>query len=259
MVGLSAIFDVNNIKRARYTLQITLCSLFKLLRDAKPDDTRDLSTYDWLSKKSKESTSFLYWKLVIDFEMLILIYIRSLREGNFKPHLEVLYLLLSWFFLFNHINCARWLTVHWFDMYHLESNFPDLFEQFSNGHFTFQKSNREFSRMGLDQIHEQNNKVIKGGASALLNREVDSAILRWEVCSPELARVILEFEDSLDKNANFAESYQSHHKDNSSFNPRFSSYVNRLVKSIVVNPFKKDCLTKLNNPKSLVPKNVQGV
>ena len=113
--------------------------------------------------------------------------------------------------------------------------------------------------MGLDQVHEQNNKVIKGagGASALLNREVDSALLRWEVCSPELARVILEFEESLDKNESFAASYTSHHEDNCSFNNRFSSDVNRLVKSIVVNPFTKDRLTKLNNPKASAPEKVR--
>ena len=45
----------------------------------------------------------------------------------------------------------------------------------------------------------KNNKIIKGagGASDLLNKEDDSALLWWEVCSPELARVILEFEDCL--------------------------------------------------------------
>ena len=84
-----------NIKRARYTLQITWCSLFKLLRDAMPADAAELSPYDWLSQKSMESTSFLYWKLVIDLEMLILKYVRSIREGNFKLHVEMLYLLLS--------------------------------------------------------------------------------------------------------------------------------------------------------------------
>ena len=263
MIGLSAVVDVNNIKRARYTLQITLCSLFKLLRDAMPDDIRELSPYDWLSQRSKESTSFLYWKLVIELEMLILMYVRSLREGNFKLHLEVLYLLLSWFFSFNHVHYARWLTVHWFDLYHLESKFPDLFEQFSNGNFSFQKSNREFSRMGLDQIHEQNNKVIKGagGASALLNKEDNWALLRcsFDVCSPELARVILEFEDSLDKNEIPADSSTNHHEDNDSFNKRFSSDVSRLVKSIAVNPFTKDHLTKLNNSKVLIPETVRGV
>ena len=256
MIGLSAVVDVNKIKRARYTLQITLCSLFKLLRDAMPDDIRELSPYDWLSQRSKESTSFLYWKLVIDLEMLILMYVRSLREGNFKLHLEVLYLLLSWFFSFNHVHYARWLTVHWFDLYHLESKFPDLFEQFSNGNFSFQKSNREFSRMGLDQIHEQNNKVIKGagGASALLNKEDDSALLRWEVCSPELARVILEFEDSLDKNEIPADSSTNHHEDNDSFNKRFTSDVSRLVKSIAVNRLLKITSPNLTIQRYLFPK-----
>ena len=62
--------------------------------------------------------------------------------------------------------------------------------------------------MGLDQIHEQNNKIIKwsGGASELLNKVDDSVPLRWEVCSPELARVIQEFEDCLDRNDFVADS-----------------------------------------------------
>lgn len=55
----------------------------------------------------------------------------------------------------------------------------------------------------------------------------------------------------------FAASYTSHHEDNCSFNNRFSSDVNRLVKSIVVNPFTKDRLTKLNNPKASAPEKVR--
>ena len=31
-----------------------------------------------------------------------------------------------------------------------------------------------------------------GGASDLLNKVDDSALIRWETCSPEIARVILE-------------------------------------------------------------------
>ena len=41
MIGLSSVVDVNNIKRARYTLQITLCSLFKLLDEAISDTPTD--------------------------------------------------------------------------------------------------------------------------------------------------------------------------------------------------------------------------
>ena len=160
MIRLSAVVDVNNIKRARYTLQITLCSLFNQLREAMPSNLTDLSPCHWLSQKSKDST-FLYWKCVIDLQVLILLYVGSIWEGNFKLHVEVLFKLLIWFFIFDHCHYARWLTIQWLDLYTIESKFPDMYNYFSSGNFSFQKSNREFSRIGLDQIHEQNNKIIK--------------------------------------------------------------------------------------------------
>ena len=48
--------------------------------------------------------------------------------------------------------------------------------------------------MGLDQMHQQNNNLIKsyGGASDLLNKVDDSALIRWETCSSDIACVILE-------------------------------------------------------------------
>ena len=53
----------------------------------------------------------------------------------------------------------------------------------------------------MDQIHEQNNELIKGcgGASDLLNKVDDLALIRWETCSPDIARVMLEFEDRFDR------------------------------------------------------------
>ena len=99
MIGLSAFVDVNNIKRARYTWQITLWALFIKLREATSVNETDLSPYDWLTQKSKNNAPFLYWKCVIDLEINVLLYIRSIREGNFKLHAEVLYKLLSWYFI----------------------------------------------------------------------------------------------------------------------------------------------------------------
>ena len=56
--------------------------------------------------------------------------------------------------------------------------------------------------MGLDQIHEQNNKLIKGcgGANDLLSKVDDSALILWKTCSPEIARVIFRLKDCLDQN-----------------------------------------------------------
>ena len=58
-IGLSAVVDVNNIKRARYRLQIILCALFIKLREAASVSETDLSPYDWLTQKSKENASLL--------------------------------------------------------------------------------------------------------------------------------------------------------------------------------------------------------
>ena len=58
MIGLSAVVNVNNIKRARYTLQITLCSNFNQLREAMPNNLTDLSPYDWLSQNRRIAPPF---------------------------------------------------------------------------------------------------------------------------------------------------------------------------------------------------------
>ena len=52
--------------------------------------------------------------------------------------------------------------------------------------------------MALDQVHEQN-KIIKGvgGGASLLNTQDESALISWENCGPEVARIVSEFEDSL--------------------------------------------------------------
>ena len=94
--------------------------------------------------------------------------------------------------MYDQYNYACWLTIHWFDLYTSETKFPDVYNFLSKGNFSFQKSHREFSRIGLDQIHEQNNKLIKGcgGASKLPNKVDNSALICWETCSPEIVRVL---------------------------------------------------------------------
>ena len=55
--------------------------------------------------------------------------------------------------------------------------------------------------MALDQIHEQNNKIIKGagGATSLLNTQDESDLIRRDTCVPEVSRIVLECEYSLYK------------------------------------------------------------
>ena len=145
---------------------------------------------------------------------------------------------------------ARWLTIHWFDLWNLKATFPDVFEYFSKGFFSFQKSNREFSRMGLDQVHGQNNAVIKGcgGATDIVNKVDDSTLIRWETCGPDIARLILEFENSIESDPQPGVARAKHHEDNTSFQKK-----SILCKGFAINPFLQDKLSKMNNPKVLIP------
>ena len=83
--------------------------------------------------------------------MLVLIYIRSLREGDFQVYIESFISIVKWYHALDHYHYARWGTVHCFDLMLLEKNCPDIYEQFQKGNFSFQKTNTEFSRIALDQ------------------------------------------------------------------------------------------------------------
>ena len=58
----------------------------------------------------------MYWATVLDLELSILIYVRSLREADFSMYLDALTEIVPWFFALDHINYARWIPVHLRDM-----------------------------------------------------------------------------------------------------------------------------------------------
>ena len=57
---------------------------------------------------------------------------------------------------------------------------PKVSKKFKKSFFSFQKINKELSRMTLDQMHQQNNKEIKsaGGTTDLVNKRDDSSLIR---------------------------------------------------------------------------------
>ena len=93
--------------------------------------------------------------------------VRSLREANFKHYIESLGQLAPWMFSLDHINYARWLSVHVRDMCTLSSKHPKVFQQFSEGAFVVHKSPRAFSSIALDHAHEQANALVKGDGGAV--------------------------------------------------------------------------------------------
>ena len=116
----------------------------------------------------------------------ILINVRSMREANFSMYLDALTELVPWFFALDHTNYARWIPVHLRDMAELANKHPDVFTEFSNGHFTVQKTKRMFSEIPLDQVHEQNNAYGKGDGGAIGLTYNATALMRWMVAGPEV-------------------------------------------------------------------------
>ena len=119
---------------------------------------------------------------------------------------------------------------------------------FMDGYFTFQKTDCQFSLMGLDRIHQQSNAVMKGmgGATSSLNKVDESSLARWGLCIHELASIVCEYEFE-ENNMNSPHEAQRHHEDSVAFQKRFNTDVNCLEKAANSNPFMLEKLTVLNN------------
>ncbi|KAG1714888.1 hypothetical protein GQR58_000809 [Nymphon striatum] len=81
----------------------------------------------------------------------------------------------------DHINNARWLLVHIYDLHNLPSKIED---EFIKGSWVVSRSQRSFSSIPIDQCHEQLNKHINGvgGAVGLMN---DPAAFSFHPCTSE--------------------------------------------------------------------------
>ena len=144
----------SSVTRTRRAHQVTAAALYILQRSAydqysttnTEDDEYPGSFEDWCSQREQSYPQFQYWTTVLALELSTLIYVRSLREANFSMYLDALTELVPWFFALGHTNYARWIPVHLRDMAELANKHPDVFTEFSNGHFTVQKTKRIFQQ-----------------------------------------------------------------------------------------------------------------
>ena len=136
-IGVGAVVDFNQIKRARYCVQVTLYSLYQKLEDTVRADGSTLDPWKWLEEKSLSSSMAHYWSLVINLQIEILVFVRSIREGNFHVYVQSLRNLSECFFALDHTNYARWLTIHVFDLISVPITHPNVYQQMLKGFFNF--------------------------------------------------------------------------------------------------------------------------
>ena len=189
-------------------------------------------------------------------EMNYLLFLRSIRLRNFDLYVHSLDKLLPWVFAFDHYNYARWISVHQFDMEMLHKKNPLVYQEFhAKGNFVVARTNDDFSSMALDQRHEQLNKDIKGDGGMVGLTEDEEKFRHWTICSPEIARAVVEFEEETVLQQRQHGSFH-HHEDSNSFQIRFAKHVNDLTEfDQLGNPFMSD---ESNELMQLGTKDVMG-
>ena len=154
-----AMLSASHVKRTLYAHQVTAVSLHVLQQTAYQtycttfeESESPVNFIEWCSSmNSQDNPQFYYWSTVLELELLLNMYVQSLREGNFDLYIDVLNQLVPWLFALDHVHYACWLPVHIQDMVALKTMHPSVYDEFQNGNFVVQRSTHTFSRMALDQ------------------------------------------------------------------------------------------------------------
>ena len=247
-----------HVLKTRNAHQVTAGALYVLLTAAYNDylsnyleDDEPMDFNGWILLQRRDNPQFLYWFITLELELLALAFVRSLRTGDFQMYLDILPHIVPWFFSLNHTHYARWMSVHLTDMVSLESKHPDVAAEFKKGKFTMSNSQRSFSRLAIDQGHEQNNAVMKGDGGIIGLTQDTGSLLRWALAGPEIVRVISEFEATFVRNASRSMPPTCHHDQNKATQQRFANQLKSMISTLsnMGNPFDSGStdLSRLHN------------
>ena len=85
---------------------------------------------------------------------LMLNLIAATRLGHWYLFLETLRDIIPYTFAYNNVKYSRYLTVMLYEMLSLETNYPEVYQQFVEGNFTVQLSSKNtFGRMEPDKVN----------------------------------------------------------------------------------------------------------
>ena len=99
IVGMDSLVSVNHIKRARYCIQVAVYIMFSLLASAHKESGDKDPVLQWLKNQREESKMCHYWHIIIDLMLNLLIFVRSVREGNFSLYVSSLKQVVKWYYM----------------------------------------------------------------------------------------------------------------------------------------------------------------
>ena len=138
-----------------------------------------------------------FWGSYIDAVQLLLTFIRATRESDWALHLATVRKMLKWFFAYDMINYARYLTVYWCEMSNLPKTLSYTYENHMiRGKWTVQRNEKYgFSSIACDQAIEQTiNRDAKteGGIRGITMNQ--QAVLRWILAQSERCAITRQCE-----------------------------------------------------------------
>ena len=236
----------SHVTKTRHAHQVTAATLYLLMQQGYIEYTESIHTQgevpvsfeSWCMLMREQSPMFHFWYTTFHLELLMLVFVRSLREGTFRLYIDSLTKLLPWFFALDHTHYSRWLPIHVRDMASLKMKHPDIAIEFEKGNFAVCKTHRKFSAMSIDQAHEQNNALVKGGGGAVGLTQNPAALRKWMCGGPEIARLIKEFESAMEESSSDNVAQTMHHEQTKGVQATFAKHVKALT----------GVLEKLGNP-----------
>ncbi|KAK3909702.1 Cis-prenyltransferase 4, chloroplastic [Frankliniella fusca] len=230
-----SILKVYNVTKSRAAFQVTAAVLHSLLMDAYETTAENQTLEQWVTDSVMKYPTFRFWLTFLELILLLLQFVKSLRQSTFPLYVESFGEMIPWFFYFNHTHYARWGTVHYMELMELPVKIPSLYAEFLKGKFTVHKSTRAMSGLGVDQAHEQNNRIVKEEGGAIGLTQNPTALRRWMVAGPEVTNLLQYFRDEADD----GEDLLSHHEQYRAFQLDFLSKCSNLKESFSTfsNPF----------------------
>jgi hypothetical protein len=138
----------------------------------------------------RQSATFTLWDEYIHMVGILLRFIRSERDGNWKLHLNSVAEMLPFFFAYDRTNYSRWASIYLADMNRLPETAPFVHQQFLLGNHPVKRSNGRFNQVWTDQALEQSinrdSKMI-GGLVGISTKT--SARDKWFLTAHETADI----------------------------------------------------------------------
>lgn len=146
--------------------------------------------YEKFIKNNTTNKTFHFWSTYRSMVEDLLLFIRGTREANWSLHLSSVRSILPWFFSYDRINYARYLSTYWMEMISLGDTHPSINNQLQSGDFVAQRQQTYgFAYTACDQVIEQTanrDSKTKGGLTGFsLNK---SRVHRWTLTQYERAQ-----------------------------------------------------------------------